>query len=101
MRDFKIPRIRISRLIFQSFSASVIGGGVSYLFLMETGIAGTINTTGLLVLQGACAGILGLSVTAGVLALLKNTELAESIAAFRRRFQDVRGVALETTDISS
>ncbi len=101
MRDFKIPRIRISRLIFQSFSASVIGGGVSYLFLMETGMAGTINTTGLLILQGVCAGILGLSVTAGVLALLKNTELSEAIAAFRRRFQDVRGVTLETTDISS
>ncbi|MBY0473154.1 oligosaccharide flippase family protein [Patescibacteria group bacterium] len=101
MRDFKIPQMRVSRLIFQSFSASVIGGGVSYLFLAETGIAGTINTTGLLIVQGACAGILGLLVTAGVLALLKNQELFEAVAAFRRRFQDVRGVAIETTDISS
>lgn len=101
MRDFRIPRIRLAELIFQSFSASVIGAAVSYAFLAETGIAGTINTTGLLVLQGACAGILGLSVTTGVLALLKNAELFEAIAAFRRRFRDVRGVALETTDISS
>lgn len=101
MRDFKIPSVRIFELIFQSFSASVIGAAVSYAFLAETGIAGTINTTGLLVLQGVCAGILGLSVTAGILALLKNAELFEAVAAFRRRFRDVRGVALETTDISS
>jgi len=101
MRDFKIPRIRISELVFQSFSASVIGAAVSYAFLAETGIAGTINRTGLLILQGVSAGILGLSVTVGVLALLKNQELSEAIAAFRRRFQDVRGVTLETTDISS
>lgn len=101
MRDFKIPRIRMSQLVFQSFSASVIGSAVSYVFLAETGMAGAINTTGLLVLQGVAAGILGLSVTAGVLALLKNTELSEAVVAFRRRFQDVRSVALETTDISS
>lgn len=101
MRDFNIPRMRVFELIFQSFSASVIGAAVSYTFLAETGIAGTINTTGLLVLQGAVAGILGLAVTVSVLALLKNQELFEAISAFRRRFQDVPGVALETTDISS
>lgn len=101
MRDFKIPRGRILALLFQSFSASVIGAGASYLFLAATGTAGEINTTGLLLIQGFCAGILGLSVTAAVLILLKNEELSEVVGALKRRFQDIRGVALETTDISS
>ena len=101
IRDFHIPRVRISSLLFQSFSASVIGAAVSYLFLAFTGTAGMINTTTMLILQGICAGVLGLSVTVGILALLKNEELAEAIAAFKRRFRDTRGVALETTDISS
>lgn len=101
LRDFAIPRLRLFELIFQSFSASVIGAGVSYLFLAYTGLAGTINKTSLLVAQGFAAGVLGLLVTAGVLALLKNQELAETIAAFKRRFRDTPDVALETTDISS
>lgn len=101
MRDFKLSCAKLFHLIFQSFSASVIGASVSYLFLAATGTAGTINTTGLLVLQGMCAGVLGISVTAGVLAMLKNQELFEAVAAFKRRFRDIRGVAVETTDISS
>lgn len=101
MRDFKIPRIRISALLFQSFSASVIGGSASYVVLLYTGLAGTVNTTWMLVLQGAAAGVVGLSVAAGVLVLLRNEELKEAVAALHRRFRDRGGVALETTDISS
>ena len=101
MRDFKIPALRVSSLLFQSFSASIIGGAASYLFLAYTGLAGTINTTWLLIAQGIASGILGLSVTAGVLMLLKNQEFAEAVNAFRRRFRDTTGVPLETTDISS
>jgi putative peptidoglycan lipid II flippase len=101
IRDFRIPRMRIFKLLFQSFSASVIGAGASYLVLAYTGLAGTINTTWLLVLQGAGAGLLGLCVTAGVLVLLKNEELKEAIGALGRRFRDKPAVALETTDISS
>ncbi len=101
LHDFRIPRLAIFELIFQSFSASVIGAGVSYLFLNYTGIAGTINKTSILIGQGATAGVLGLLVTAGILALLKNRELAEAVSAFKRRFRDTPKVALETTDISS
>jgi putative peptidoglycan lipid II flippase len=101
LRDFHIPRMRTFGLLFQSFSASVIGGAASYMVLVYTGLAGTINTTWALVLQGAAAGLLGLGVTAGILKLLKNAELEEAIAAFRRRFRDTPNVALETTDISS
>jgi len=100
-RDFALSRARFGALVFQSFSASVIGGGVAYLVLFYTGLAGTINTAMGLVVQGAIAGILGLSTTGLVLALLKNQELTEAVAAFRRRFKDTPGVALEPTDISS
>ncbi|MEI6864191.1 MAG: lipid II flippase MurJ [Candidatus Adlerbacteria bacterium] len=101
IRDFSIPRMRISALLFQSFSASVIGGAAAYSVLAFTGTAGTIHTTLLLVLQGTAAGLLGLLTTAGVLWLLKNEELAEATLAFQRRFRDTKGVPLETTDISS
>lgn len=101
IRDFNIPRIRIASLVFQSFSASVIGGGVAYLVLASTGIAGTVNTTHMLVLQGLAAGVTGLCATAGVLALLRNQELKEAVEAFRRKFRDAGRVTLETTDISS
>lgn len=101
MHDFKIPRVRLGDLIFQSFSASVIGGGVAYLVLFYTGLAGTIHTALGLVLQGSVAGILGVTTTGLVLALLKNQELAEALAALRRRFKDTPKVALEPTDLSS
>ncbi len=101
MRDFHIPRMRTFKLLFQSFSASIIGGAASYIVLFYTGLAGSINTTWLLVLQGLGAGLVGLAATAGVLKLLKNSELEEAFAAFRRRFRDTPNVALETTDISS
>jgi len=101
VRDFALPTKRIKRLCFQSFAASVIGGGVTYLVLAGTGAAGSINTTLGLVLQGVCAGGLGLIVTAAVLALLKNQELAEVLAAANRRFRPAVAPALEATEVSS
>ncbi len=101
VRDFKIAHAPLGRLVFQSFSASVIGGTVTYELLALTGAAGTINTTLGLLLQGLTAGILGILTTAVVLILLKNQEFAEALAAFRRRFQDAGTVALEPTDIET
>lgn len=101
LRDFSIPRRGLSRLSFQSFSASVCGGAISYLILSATGIAGEINTTLGLVIQGLLSGLAGLAVTIFVLWLLKNQELAEAFAAFTCYFKDTPKVALEPTDISS
>lgn len=100
-RDFQIFTARIKRLILQSFSASVIGSGVTYGILALTGTAGTINTVAGLVTQGLAAGLSGLLITCIMLWLLGNPELGEAFAAFAGRFKDSPPVALEPTDVSS
>lgn len=101
IHDFSLPYKNLLRLSFQSFSASVIGASVTYIVLAETGATGTINTTLGLVLQGMLAGLSGLCVTAFVLYLLKNPELAEAFTAFTRYFKDVpEPVAVEATEVS-
>ncbi len=100
-RDFGISHGSIVRLTFQSFSASVLGAAVTYGILFLTGVAGTIDKTLILVLQGALAGTVGLAVTVFFLWLLKNPELHEALAALMRRFIDAPPVVLEPSDISS
>lgn len=100
-KDFKVSGNRIFAQLFQTFSAAVIGGGVSYLILAETGAVGTINTTLGLIVQGGAAGIAGLLTTVGVLHLLKNPELKEALSAFTRYFKDSPAVVIEPTDIKS
>ena len=101
VRDFKIAHAPLGRLVFQSFSASVIGGAITYEILALTGAAGTINTTLGLLLQGGVAGVAGILTAILTLSLLKNRELAEALSAFHRRFRDAGDVALEPTDIAS
>ncbi|MDQ5955508.1 MAG: putative peptidoglycan lipid flippase [Patescibacteria group bacterium] len=101
VRDFKLERVQLSRLVFQSFAASVIGGAVTYAILALTGAAGEVNTTLGLVLQGTTAGVAGLLVTALTLALLKNQELYEALATINHKFKRSSVTALEATDVSS
>lgn len=100
-RDFAFSLRGLSRLAFQSFSAAVLGGAVAYLVLAVSGALVHINTALGVALEGAAAGLAGLAVTVFVLWLLDNQELAEALAAFKRRFKDSPPVALEPTDISS
>ncbi len=100
IRDFSIPHARTARLVFEIFSASTLGAGVTYLILAATGTAGTINTTVGLIAQSILAGTVGLAVTAGMLRLLKNPEFAEALTAFKRRFIDAREVVVEPSDVS-
>jgi putative peptidoglycan lipid II flippase len=100
-KDFGISAKRLLGQLFQTFSAAVLGGGVTYAVLAETGVVGTIDTTLGLVLQGMGAGLAGLAVTVLILHLLKNPELAEAIHAFTRHFKDSPEVALEATEVSS
>ena len=100
IHDFSIPHARTARLVFEIFSASTLGAGVTYLILAATGTAGTINTTVGLIAQSILAGTVGLAVTAGMLRLLKNPEFAEALTAFKRRFIDAREVVVEPSDVS-
>jgi putative peptidoglycan lipid II flippase len=100
IRDFAIPRARMARLVFESFSAATIGAGVTYLILAATGIAGTINTTVGLLVQAVIAGGIGLAVSAGILMLLKNPEFAEAVSSFKRKFIDARPAVVAPSDVT-
>lgn len=101
VRDFKISLAPLMKLAYQSFAASVIGGGAAYLALSGMGRMVDINTTMGIVQQGFVGGLWGLGVTAGVLLLLKNEEIVEAYAAFKNRFAPQARVAVEPTDVSS
>jgi putative peptidoglycan lipid II flippase len=100
-RDFKLSLLDIGRLLFQSASASIIGGAVAYQVLSFVGGRIDINTVVGIVAQGILAGMVGLAVWLTMLKLLKNRELNEALAALERRFADSPPVALEPTDVSS
>jgi putative peptidoglycan lipid II flippase len=101
LRTFSIATARLKRLLWQSFAASVIGGGISYAVLALLGATGNTEHTFEVFLQGLAAGCAGLAATAFILALMKNEELAEAWAAFSRRLRDAVPVALEPGDITS
>ena len=99
-KDFNLSASRLWILIFQSFSASIIGASITYIILASTGAVGTVNTTIGLVGQGLLSGLVGMSITVGILHLLKNPELAEAIKAFSRYFKDAPPVAVEATEVA-
>jgi putative peptidoglycan lipid II flippase len=100
INDFNIPHANFNRLFFETFSASVIGGAVSYVILSATGQVGTINTTIGIFAQGFGAGIVGIAVAVGLLWVLKSRELREVWGALRRKFADTPAVvAVEPADV--
>jgi putative peptidoglycan lipid II flippase len=101
LRDFKLSHFKMGRLVYQSFAASVIGGACTYAVLTLTGVAGEVNTTIGLLLQGAIAGLLGLTVGAFILTALGNVELTEAAVALRQRITRSSATALEATEVSS
>jgi putative peptidoglycan lipid II flippase len=101
LRDFKLSHFKMGRLVYQSFAASVIGGACTYAVLALTGVAGEVNTTIGLLLQGAIAGLLGLTVGAFILTALGNVELTEAAVALRQRITRSSATALEATEVSS
>jgi len=101
VRDFTLPQASVGRLVFQSFSASVLGGAGTYSVLALTGVAGTITTTTGLLLQGLLAGGVGLTLTCITLALLKNQELSETVGALKHRFTRSAVTPVEATEVSS
>lgn len=99
-RDFSVSLQPLRRLAFQSFGAAIIGGAAAYGTLWYAGSFLDINTLLGIFTQGAAGGMTGCIVIVGVLVLLKNEELAETLSALRRRFKDTAPVALEPTDVS-
>ena len=98
-RDFDLDLRSLRRLSFECFSAAVIGGAVGYGVLALLGGLIDINTTAGIVSQGLLAGIAGLSTTAAMLALLRNQEFIEAIAALHKRFIK-EPPAVEVTDVA-
>lgn len=98
--DFAVSPSQLSRLFFESSSAAILGGAVSYLVLSFFGAVQNAHTTMALVTQGTVAGTIGLITTAGVLFLLKNREFLEAYTTLVRRFKDTPRVAVEPSDVS-
>ena len=98
-RDFSFPLGPLRRLSFESFTASVIGGAAAYGVLAYLGSRLDLDTVAGIVSQGAAAGVIGLTVTAAMLALLKNKELVEAYGSLRRRYVK-EPPAVEATDVA-
>ena len=100
-RDFSL-KPALTKLIFQTFSASVIGGTFAYWILAVVGSHIDINTTLGILLQGGAAGVLGLAVTTVMLWLLGNQEIREMVALARHRIApEPSPVVIEPTDVQS
>src|SRR3989344_5956461 len=97
--EFELPVAPLRRLVFESFTASVIGGAVAYAVLAYLGTRLDINTAAGIVSQGAVAGIAGLVAVALTLALLRNRELIEAYGALRKRLVS-EPPALDATDVA-
>lgn len=97
VRDFSIASQRMLRLTFQSLAASIIGGAVTYRVLSLSGYIVESRTTAGVFTQGLVAGLIGIAVAVIVLALLKNTELDETISSLKQRFIR-KAPALEPTN---
>lgn len=101
-RDFKLEPA-LAKLIFETFSASVIGATFAYWVLAVLGNHVNINTALGVILQGGAAGTLGLVVTAAILWLLGNREIREAEHTFfgRAAVAEESAVVLEPTDVQS
>ena len=104
VRDFAVETAPLSRLLWQSVGASLVGGVAAYSALGMVGALTPLSTTLVIILQGAAGGAAGLAATTLVLYFLHNTELKEIVASLRRRLAPVPAaepLMLEVTDIES
>lgn len=84
----------ITKAVFQSLSASIIGGFSAYQSLRYFDNIFDLTTALGIFLQGLCAGLLGILVTGVVLSLMKNPELSQAIAVFKQKVWRVGQVPL-------
>ncbi len=93
-KGFSVP---LFKTLFQSFSASVIMGFVSYLGLNLLDNVLDINTVIGIFTQGFVAGILGIIVFVVILKLLNSHELEEVIKTLHKKFWKVRPIIPDTS----
>ena len=85
--------------LFKSFSASVIMGAISYLFLNIFDKVFNINTFLGILGQGFFAGIIGIVSCVIILYLLGSEELRETWTALHHKFWRVKTIVPETTKL--
>lgn len=95
-KDHKGFSVPLMKTLFQSFSASVIMGFVSYLGLNLFDNIFNINKVAGIFMQGLCAGILGIIALIVILKLLKSIELEETIHTLHQKFWKVRPIIPDT-----
>ncbi len=90
-----------TRPLFESLSASVIMGFVSYEFLDILGRLFDINTFLGIFAQGFFAGMFGIAASISILWLLGNVEIREVWRSIRHKFWQTRTITPETPDSST
>jgi peptidoglycan biosynthesis protein MviN/MurJ (putative lipid II flippase) len=72
------------RPVFEGFAAAVLGGSVAYGVLAYMGTLAPLTSLPSVFLEGAVAGMVGLAVSAAVLALLENQEFKDLVDSLKR-----------------
>ncbi|MEN9582793.1 MAG: hypothetical protein RL641_747 [Candidatus Parcubacteria bacterium] len=85
----------LRKTLFQSFSAAVLLGSVSYAILSITGNIFSINTTYELLAQGAVATFVGVIFGGIILALLRSEELKVVMSALRKKIWKAETIVSE------
>lgn len=94
--DFGESSKKISEVFFQSFSAAIIMGFVSYLGLQILAPYLDQNTLIGIFLQGFLAGIVGIMAGIVVLLILGNKEILEIWSNFQKRFWGVKVIGSDS-----
>ncbi len=87
----------INKTLFQSFSASVIMGFISYLCLGIFDDVFNLNTLIGIFMQGFVSGIIGIASLVVILKLLKSQELEETIDTLHKKFWKIRPIVPDTS----
>ncbi len=90
----------LRRTLFQSFSAAVLAGTMSYGMLSITGNMFDINTTIELLIQGTFAGIVGIMVGGVILGLLGSEELKVVLGSLRKKIWKTETIVSEGTEMT-
>ena len=98
-QEYKSFSKTLSTSLFQSFSASIIMGFVSYISLNLLDDILNINTFWGILLQGVIAGIIGIMVCIIVLKMLGSVELEETIKTLHKKFWKVRPIVPDTSEM--
>lgn len=98
-KDFKSFSKSLSRTFYQSLSASIIMGFVSYKFLDVFDELFDIDTFWGIFSQGLFAGIVGIATGVALLVLLRNEEIVEVWRSLHSKFWRADAVAPEQEEI--